>query len=54
METMNENEQKKVAIDKYVAIQRIKKYGNEELQYQEKVVKAELQTLGIATKDLEF
>ena len=54
MEQMNENEQKKVAIEKYINIQRIKKHGQEEIDYQEKIAKAELQILGISTEDLEF
>lgn len=54
MEPMNENEQKKVAIEKYINIQRIKKHGQEEIEYQEKIAKAELQILGISTEDLEF
>lgn len=54
MELMNENEQKKVAIEKYINIQRIKKHGQEEIDYQEKIAKAELQILGISTEDLEF
>ena len=51
---MNENEQKKVAIEKYINIQRIKKHGQEEIEYQEKIAKAELQILGISTEDLEI
>lgn len=54
MEQMNENEQKKVAIEKYINIQRIKKHGQEEIEYQEKIAKVELQILGISTEDLEF
>ena len=54
MEQMNENEQKKVAIEKYINIQRIKKHGQEEIEYQEKIAKAELQILGISTEDLEI
>lgn len=54
MEQMNENEQKKAAIEKYINIQRIKKHGQEEIEYQEKIAKAELQILGISTEDLEF
>lgn len=54
MEQMSENEQKKVAIEKYINIQRIKKHGQEEIEYQEKIAKAELQILGISTEDLEF
>lgn len=51
---MNEKEQKKVAIEKYINIQRIKKHGQEEIEYQEKIAKAELQILGISTEDLDF
>ena len=54
MEQMNENEQKKVAIEKYINIQRIKKHGQEEIEYQEKIAKAELEILGISREDLEF
>ncbi len=54
MEQMNEQEMKRVAIEKYVNIQRIKKYGAEEIEYQEKIAKAELQMLGIATEELEI
>ncbi len=54
MEQMNENEQKKIAIEKYINIQRIKKHGQEEVEYQEKIAKAELQILGISTEDLEI
>ena len=42
------------AIEKYVNIQRIKKHGQEEVEYQEKITKAELQMLGISTEDLEI
>lgn len=51
---MNEKELKKIAIEKYINIQRIKKHGQEEVEYQEKIAKAELQTLGISTEDLEI
>ena len=51
---MYENELKKVAIEKYINIQRIKKHGQEEIDYQEKLAKAELQALGIPTDDLEI
>lgn len=54
METMNENELKKQAIEKYINIQRIKKHGQEEIEYQEKIAKAELQILGISTEELEI
>lgn len=36
MEDMNTEEMKQVALEKYADIQRIKKYGQEELEYQEK------------------
>ncbi len=54
LERMNEQEMKRVAIEKYVNIQRIKKYGQEEIEYQEKIARAELQILGISTEDLEI
>lgn len=54
MDQMNENEQKKAAIERYINIQRIKKHGQEEIDYQEKIAKAELQILGISTEDLEI
>ena len=54
LEQMNEQEMKRVAIEKYVNIQRIKKHGQEELEYQEKIARAELQMLGISTEDLEI
>ena len=54
MEQMNEQELKKVAMEKYTSIQRIKKYGAEEIEYQEKILKAELAMLGISTEDLDI
>ena len=54
MEEMNEKELKKIAIEKYINIQRIKKHGQEEVEYQEKIARAELQILGISTEDLEI
>lgn len=51
---MNENEMKQIAIEKFAAIQRIKKYGQEELEFQEKLARAELQNLGISTENLEL
>lgn len=51
---MNENEQKQIAIERYTNIQRIKKYGEDELIYQEKIAKAELELLGVSIKDLEL
>ena len=47
-------ELKKNAIEKYVNIQRIKRYGQDEIVYQEKIVKAELKMLGLTTDDLEY
>lgn len=54
MEQLNEQEMKRVAIEKYVNIQRIKKHGQEEIDYQDKIAKAELQMLGISTEELEI
>jgi hypothetical protein len=53
-DTMNKDEMIKLAIEKYVNIQRAKKYGEQELNYQEKIAKAELQALGIHTEDLDI
>lgn len=52
-EQMNENEQKKVAIDKYMNLLRIEKYGKEEFNFQKRAAKVELQILGIPTEELE-
>ena len=41
------------AIEKYGNITRIKKYGAEEIAYQEKIIKAELKALDIDMKELE-
>lgn len=55
MEDMpTEIETKKNAIEKYVNIQRIKRGGREEIDYQERIAKTELQILGISTEDLEL
>ena len=54
MELMSKNEQKKIAIEKYINIQRIKKHGLEEIEYQEKIAKAVLQILGISTEVLDI
>ncbi len=53
-DNMNEQELKKVAMERYTNLQRIKKYGQVELEYQERVLKAELQMLGISTEELEL
>lgn len=57
MEYMTENELKQVTIDYYVNLQRIKKAEtgiNPELDYQLKVVKNKLSSLGIPTEDYEL
>lgn len=51
---VNEAEQKKAAIEKYINIQRVIKYGQEEIEYQNRIAKAELQILGIKTEELEL
>ena len=52
MQTMTEQEQKNVAVEKFVAIQRIKKYGNEELEYQEKYERKNFKCLVLKLKIL--
>lgn len=54
MELMNEQELKKIAIERYINIQRIKKHGQEEIEYQERIAKAELHALGISSEELEL
>ena len=54
MELMNEQELRMNAIEKYINIQRIKKHGQEEIEYQERIAKAELHALGISAEELEF
>ncbi len=53
---MTEKELKDQTIREYVNIQRIKYAENKdkELEYQEKVLKARLQSLGVPTEDLDF
>ena len=53
-DSMNEQELKKVAMERYTNLQRIKKYGKEEIEYQDRILKAELQMLGISTEELEL
>lgn len=56
-EHITENELKQVTIDYYVNLQRIKKAEtgtNPELDYQLKVVKNKLSSLGIPTEDYEL
>lgn len=56
IEEMTEKELKDQTIREYVNIQRIKHAENKdkELEYQEKILKARLQSLGVPTEDLEF
>lgn len=54
LEQINELEIKRAAIERYVNIQCIKKHGQEEIEYQEKIARAELQMLGISTEELEI
>lgn len=54
VEKVSEQEQRKLAIEKYSAIQRIKEYGNKEIEYQEQIAVAELNVLGISVEDLKF
>ncbi len=53
---MTEKELKDQTIREYVNIQRIKYASDKEkeLEYQEKVLKARLQSLGVPTEDLDF
>lgn len=53
---MNELELKEQAIKEFVNLQRLKTATDrdKELEYQEKVLKARLQALGIPTEDLEI
>lgn len=53
---MTERELKDQTIREYVNIQRIIHAENKEkeLEYQEKVLKARLQSLGVPTEDLDF
>lgn len=54
---MSENELKQVTIDYYVNLQRIKKAetgNNPELDYQIKVVKNKLASLGIPSEEYEM
>ena len=53
---VNELELKEQAIKEFVNIQRLKAAEdiNKELEYQERILKARLQALGIPTEDLEI
>lgn len=50
---VSEFEQKKAAIEKYMNLLRIEKYGKDELDFQKRVVKMELQIFGISAEELE-
>ena len=57
MEEMTLDELKQITIDYFVNLQRIKKAGTEinpELEYQLRVVKNKLASLGIPTEDYEL
>lgn len=58
MENMTEKELITVMIDKYTDLQRIKRangdHENPELDYQLKVIKNKLSTLGIPTEEFEM
>lgn len=53
---MNELELKEQAIKEFVNLQRVKKAEDKdkEIAYQERILKARLQALGIPTEDLEL
>lgn len=53
---MTEKELKDQTIREYVNLQRLKHADDkeQELAYQEKILKARLQSLGVPTEDLEF
>lgn len=53
---MNEKELKDQVIKEFVNLQRVKtaKDRDAEIAYQEKVLRARMQSLGIATEDLEI
>ena len=53
---MNDSELKEQAIKEFVNLQRLKTAEdiNKELAYQEKVLRARLQALGIPTEELEM
>lgn len=53
VEQMNENEQKKAAVERYINLLRLEKYGKEEFNFQKRAAKVELQILGIPTEELE-
>ncbi|KAI4448959.1 hypothetical protein C823_003488 [Eubacterium plexicaudatum ASF492] len=56
VDKMNELELKDQAIKEFVNLQRVKNAADKdkEIAYQEKVLKARLQALGIPTEDLEI
>ena len=56
MDTMNEKELKDIRLKKFADLQRIKKAldRDSEIEYQERILKAQLHSLGITTEDLEM
>lgn len=42
------------AIQRYVDIQRIKEYGQKEIEFQEMAAKATLESLGVNTQSLQY
>ena len=57
-EQMTDKELVTIMIDKYTDLQRIRKangdYSNSELDYQIKVTKAKLESMGVVTQDLDI
>lgn len=53
---MNENEMKSILIDEYVNLERIKvaKDKDKEVEYQQTLIKAKLQSYGVTTEDLSI
>lgn len=56
MDEMNEKELKDMRLKEFADLQRIKKAENRdsEIEYQERILKAQLQSLGVPTEDLEI
>ena len=57
VDTMNFEELKQIAIDKYIDLVRIKRFQKEinpELEYQLKTQKNKLHNMGVNTEDFEF
>ena len=56
MDTMKEKELKDIRLKEFADLQRIKKAldRDSEIEYQERILKAQLHSLGITTEDLEM